>query len=77
MIKLLISYSIKVVVTILLLIVIICFVDACINGPGTPGEGDTASQQDLILFYGFVLLLWIPISIGLWKIANLVKGRNK
>ena len=73
MIKLIISYVIRTVVIVSLLFLIVCFADAVINGPITPGEGDTASYQELIIGYGLLLLLWIPISIGFWKISNLIK----
>ena len=73
MIRFLISYTIKVIVVLSLLFLIFCFADSCINGPGTPGECDTASQRELILGYGIFLLLWIPISVGLWRIVNIIK----
>lgn len=70
MIYKIVAYLLRIVSLLPVLFFALLFLMSCTYGPGTPGEGDTATQKELIMWDGAALTISICAAWAVWKLTK-------
>ena len=61
-------WILRIVTTIITAFAGLFFLFSIINGPATPGEGDTATQEEIIKFWTIALFICVAVCTMTWCI---------